>query len=71
MQEKSTKTTPVIQLNLIFKNPNKLGFLEQNSTKSAPGIHLVCNATESPNKLGYDSRLSQFYGGDSPISSIV
>lgn len=26
MQEKSTKTTPVIQLNLIFENPNKLGF---------------------------------------------
>lgn len=45
--------------------------MQENSTKSTPGIHLVCNATESPNKLGYDSRLSQFYGGDSPISYIV
>lgn len=71
MQEKSTKTTPVIQLNLILKNPNKLGFLEQSKCRRTVGIHLVCNATESPNKLGYDSRLSQFYGGDSPISYIV
>lgn len=45
--------------------------MQENSTKSKPGIHLVCNATESPNKLGYDTRLSQFYGGDSPISYIV
>lgn len=33
MQEKSTKTTPVIQLNLIFENPNKLGFLEQSECR--------------------------------------
>lgn len=33
MQEKSTKTTPVIQLNLIFENPNKLGFLEQSKCR--------------------------------------
>lgn len=31
MQEKSTKTTPVIQLNSILKNPNKLVFWGEQS----------------------------------------